>query len=181
MDPPHPPPARRTPSRPGLGTRLIRAPYIRGIPELDLLPDDQTRERVIKEIEHAMLPRSLREVASFLFAVALFLAVPGLVGYVIAHVALSAMGVWNGRVFYAILLAGYLVIVVLALRRDLPKQLRRRLIEMSIPVCLRCGYDLRGAPCETSRCPECGRRLSSIEGTAIREWSERDSPHFRGR
>ena len=39
-------------------------------------------------------------------------------------------------------------------RRSLRKFLRRRLTERGIPICLKCGYDLRGLT--EPRCPECG-------------------------
>jgi len=39
-------------------------------------------------------------------------------------------------------------------RRAIRRSLRQQLLARGIPVCLRCGYCLRGAP--STRCPECG-------------------------
>jgi len=46
------------------------------------------------------------------------------------------------------------VVVVLIVRRKMRRSLRRILVEYGVPVCLECGYELRGLP--TNRCPECG-------------------------
>ena len=40
-------------------------------------------------------------------------------------------------------------------RKPLRKQIRLQLVTMGIPVCIACGYDLRGQ--REPRCPECGR------------------------
>ncbi len=40
-------------------------------------------------------------------------------------------------------------------RRRYLRFLRRRLVTLGVPICLACGYDLRGQ--ELPRCPECGR------------------------
>ncbi len=40
-------------------------------------------------------------------------------------------------------------------RRYVQRSLRRQLLERGVPICLRCGYDLRGQT--EPRCPECGK------------------------
>lgn len=40
-------------------------------------------------------------------------------------------------------------------RRPLQKQMRLELVARGIPICVTCGYDLRGQ--REPRCPECGR------------------------
>jgi hypothetical protein len=41
-----------------------------------------------------------------------------------------------------------------SIRRRAPKLLRKRLLASGVPVCLKCGYILRGCP--GPNCPECG-------------------------
>lgn len=36
-------------------------------------------------------------------------------------------------------------------------QLRTKLLASGVPVCMKCGYLLRGLPLDPGRCPECGR------------------------
>lgn len=40
-------------------------------------------------------------------------------------------------------------------RRRIRRSLRQQLIEIHVPICLECGYDLRGQV--EPRCPECGK------------------------
>ncbi len=55
-----------------------------------------------------------------------------------------------------------------AIRREMPKSLRRKLNELGVPVCMRCGYDLRGARPDVTCCTECGAALSQREVEARR-------------
>jgi hypothetical protein len=137
---------------------IARKPYVKGLPEWELFPDDESRRKAIETIERGMLPRSIKGVAQFLFAVALFLALPFGVSYLVTY-ALPPLGPWNQRIMWIMTLAGYTVIVYLAIRRDMPKALRGQLLEAGVSVCVACGYDLRGLPTRVERCPECGKKL----------------------
>ncbi len=44
-------------------------------------------------------------------------------------------------------------------RRRVRRFLRERLLALGVPICLKCGYDLRGQT--TPRCPECGTPFDS--------------------
>jgi predicted RNA-binding Zn-ribbon protein involved in translation (DUF1610 family) len=64
-------------------------------------------------------------------------------------------------------LTGYTAIVYRAIRRDMPKALRQQLLEAGVPVCLACGYGLRGLPCGAERCPECGKKIGDRARTLL--------------
>jgi hypothetical protein len=53
------------------------------------------------------------------------------------------------------------------LQAPLCRNLRRQLIERGVPICLACGYDLRGQM--TPRCPECGQPAEGLVSFAQRE------------
>jgi hypothetical protein len=154
-------------SKPDLLTRLGRAPITHKLPELDLVADEALRHRLLTEIEQEMTPRTWKSLAQFLAAVVLFLIVPVSAGYLVSKVLLPPSGRWNNWLFLAIVLVGYTVIVFFAIRRDIPKTLRRKLNGLGIPVCLRCGYDLRGGVADRTTCPECGGRLTTLEMQAM--------------
>ena len=58
-------------------------------------------------------------------------------------------------------------------RRDAQHELRLYLRELGIPICLHCGYDLRGQT--VPRCPECGRAFEP----AILQVSAAEDPPAR--
>lgn len=47
-------------------------------------------------------------------------------------------------------------------RASIRKRLRRELIDIGIPVCVQCGYDIRCLP--EPRCPECGTAFAKEKG-----------------
>ena len=73
--------------------------------------------------------------------------------------ALSASP-WLRRTLIA--LYSFIVTIVgwkMTLRDRYRRLLREELIQLGVPICVHCGYDLRGLT--ESRCPECGRAFDS--------------------
>lgn len=68
---------------------------------------------------------------------------------------------WPGAFEDAITFIGpVLAALLLAIRfhrQSMPVMLRSELLNQGVPVCMKCGYLLRGLTVETGRCPECGR------------------------
>jgi hypothetical protein len=64
---------------------------------------------------------------------------------------------WDLRLRVVFAAACFLLAVVwetVAGRKHMRGSLRVQLIKQGVPICLKCGYDLRGL--DTARCPECG-------------------------
>ena len=49
-------------------------------------------------------------------------------------------------------------VLALAFRKTVQRSLREQLADHGIPICIKCGYDLRGSK---ERCPECGEAFES--------------------
>ncbi len=52
-----------------------------------------------------------------------------------------------------------ILIVGLHSRKRFRAILRERLLQHGVPMCLSCGYCLRGSPADAQRCPECGKPI----------------------
>lgn len=142
-----------------------------GMPELELFETAEQRERALREIAREFgSPRS----GSWWVGVAILLAA-GVGTLVVARHALTFVG-WPEWAEELIRIGAVLVVAALTIRRlhrwGGPADLRRKLIELGVPVCRGCGYSLRGLPFDRRRCPECGRGIEPrvraiLERTAV--------------
>lgn len=131
---------------------------LRGVNELDLFPCTEQRLRALQAFRHyrEWSPKS----AYFWFGIAY--------GIVVAVILVP----WCSAAFSVFsLVAQILLMTPIALasgliarfggvrlvRRSASVFLRKELLSCDVPVCLKCGYDLRGTVSE--RCSECGREL----------------------
>lgn len=123
-----------------------------------MFPSEEARLLAIESIERSMIPRSLRELASFAVTVLVLLIVPwiaigGLVNWLLAGWAPRGWVTLAGTLLF------YTVAVSILLRRSVRLDLRRALVEAGVPICLACGYQLRGLGPDARACPECGRTI----------------------
>ncbi|MHC4992207.1 MAG: hypothetical protein ACYTGC_14640 [Planctomycetota bacterium] len=126
--------------------------YVDGLAEAALFPDESSRADAVdgtcRRIARDWRFDVVHTAALFLIFAGLYLAVGQL---------------WLGKTLLAAVVAAVLAVLIVepavywAMRRFASRHLRARLIELGIPVCGRCGYDLRHLdPGQTSCCPECG-------------------------
>ncbi len=73
------------------------------------------------------------------------------IGSLVAGTPFVAIG---AMITFAIVLVSGGICVVWSLRRSLRRSLRQQLVEQGIPICVECGYDMRGTLSGT--CPEYG-------------------------
>ncbi len=140
--------------------------YVARLPELQLFASDEERELAIDHLgknrdhEGAWL---VMFIPVFTIAV---LAEPLLASRVTIPSWLS------GSIMPLILVPSVFGITWWRLRSLAPRFLRSKLIEFGVPVCIKCGYCLRGLT--SDRCPECGRELDARVHELIREDAQRD-------
>ena len=142
------------------------------LPEYDLFPSEEARTAAVKEIDED-IERSSRFWISIVTVVAT-LIVTSIIARIILHQFTSLGSGWISlMVFPAVILIGYLLVVWIW-RRGVARSLRGKLVEAGVPVCLRCGYDLRGTT--EPRCPECGWRVNEVVRRAFSGNPGRDAP-----
>jgi hypothetical protein len=135
-----------------LGSFLIR--WLRVVPEWRQVPDDAERIRIADAADRLVMNHPayyLGVCATAYFGVSVAIAATGLARRYLPFLPMGATGIS----IYAVLLAAYYVVIGVVFHRRLTALVRKRLLELGIPICLHCGYDLRGQT--EPRCPECGR------------------------
>lgn len=151
-----------------------RHPWTRklsGLPELQLFESDAQQHEVLEEL--AEEARNWRT-ADYWWAIAILAAVVLAVRWLAKWVLrMLAVPEWVRTVG---VLAAIVAAVWLTLRwmyrwgtRD---ALREKLLVRGVPVCLHCGYSLKGLSPAQQRCPECGREVDE----RVREVLARRSP-----
>ncbi|TWT43635.1 hypothetical protein RAS1_00320 [Phycisphaerae bacterium RAS1] len=166
-EPPSPDPAAPHPAAGRSAPKPGRHPLnwsLHGLPEYDLFETPQQRERALSEIA-----RFFSNPLKLDFWIGVLLLAGIAFGAVFFARALLRLVVWPAWIEEVLRLA-FLAVVTLAAIRFLHRwgaraDLRRKLREYGIPVCLKCGYDLRGQVEQSPRCPECGEPLDA----AVRE------------
>lgn len=157
-------------------TRIARLPYVAGLAEWELFPSEAERLRVLNDIDASTIPRTFGQLIMFLLTVAVLLLGPYFVVGWIMHVVAPGTTTTHNWIRWGITLVTYTVLVFVLIRRDVPKTLRKRLLELGVPVCLPCGYGLKGLPPDREQCPECGRTLSRRVREILRENAEPGEP-----
>lgn len=98
-------------------------------------------------------------------------------GSLCAAFAIAAVSPTSWLVRFSVFVVTYALVVMLglALDRHLTRsETRRCLRRMGLPICIICGYDLRGLE-QCERCPECGREIEGTQHADPRELSKRSA------
>lgn len=125
-----------------------------GTPELQLFESDEQRKRALDEIgKEAGRPAQWTFVlAVVLLAVAVY-SVSQATEWVCAYFRVSQIELPAKIVTMGLT---FLVTLRWLHRWGSREELRQKLLEYGIPVCMKCGYSLRGLSLSSGRCPECG-------------------------
>ena len=149
---------------------------LRGLPELDYFPTPEARQAALDEIgAEAGNPKSRHLWLGVLMTVAGVLAARWLAGW------LLSFALWPRLVEEILhtvgMLAGFLLVLRWLHRRGTGRDLRTKLLASGVPVCVSCGYLLRGLSPATGRCPECGTEFSARVRDLLSPISPASSPH----
>ena len=137
-------------------------------PELRLLDSDEAGRAAIAEVERRV-SRKTR----------LVLGVDLVVYILLASCARATLHSSTSSFWVELSAAGVIAAITslptwLVLRKRRPSELRHYLRERGIPVCLHCGYSLRGLT--EPRCPECGREFEPyLLALGNREGNQQDA------
>ncbi len=160
------PPIIPPPSPPALGSAVVRwacTCHLVGLPELKLFRDPSAKARALDEIGDG----KIGGVVGVLTKPWILMLISGSVTVPVLFLRPSVriLHLPGNIAFYAdmALLLGVFCALILLHRPFAARHLRRRLVDSGIPVCVGCGYDLRGlAPLIRGglTCPECGAEVS---------------------
>ncbi len=122
-------------------------------PELERFPSELAAATAGQRVERDLGWRG------FVFGMALSLPAIWLVPYVVVRLARWGwVGGLVGGALAGALLGLYMAVVMnLVFRNPARKSLRRSLLRLGVPICVGCGYDVRGQ--QEPRCPECGAAI----------------------
>jgi predicted Zn-ribbon and HTH transcriptional regulator len=141
------------------GSRRRRNTILRltlaGLPELELFPSKETRETALWEVGN----ESGGEVVKGLLPGILLIALVVLLAQFVSRGLMSLIH-WPRAVEDSIQLLLVAMVAFAAIRtlhrRGFRQALRHKLLAIGVPICVQCGYALRGLPPSSKRCPECG-------------------------
>jgi predicted RNA-binding Zn-ribbon protein involved in translation (DUF1610 family) len=142
-----------------------------GIRETRLFPDSETQSKALelaaKQLSASMSAQAVIGGLLALSLIAVIVLAPVLVDMQLCTPGLSEIiAVAAVSIPAVAILCWYLV-------RRLPPLLRTQLLEIGIPVCLACGYDLRGHDCAARKCPECGQWINTRAEALLAESRDR--------
>ena len=143
---------------------------LHGLPELEYFSTPVDRQKAIDEIgAEAGNPKS----PGFWLAIGLLVATALLARW--AAGLLLSFVLWPRWLEDVLHTAAMVVAFVAVLRwlhrSDAATELRKKLLAGGVPVCMACGYLLRGLSVMTKRCPECGAEFSPRACELLRQES----------
>lgn len=150
-------------------SEYVRNPYLAGLAEVQLFPDEVTRREAFRRMR-----RDLRSRRSIQFASLVVFVLVMMLCKVLDSAASTLFGAsWTAEIALSAIigLAGGLAMTWLW-RRDGALFLRQSLLDCGVPVCVDCGYCLRGLT--SDRCPECGREIDERLAKLIAESNAMD-------
>ena len=127
-----------------------------GLPELEHFEDEAARQAALNEIgEEAADLKSGGYWSGVGILIGATLASQFLGGWLLRFVLWPAL--LENALNWLATVAAFVLTLRWLHRSGTSAQLRTKLLASGVPVCMKCGYLLRGLSLDSGRCPECGR------------------------
>lgn len=141
-----------------------------GIDELSMFPSPEERQKALEELGRSFRwwEIALGIVATATAAIVVNFGLKIAIKWAIPNVSRATGEALDMLRFVVMAIAVFLVLRALH-RWGVRPALRQRLIQTGVPVCMGCGYLLRGLPETTAKCPECGRSVDETVRDILRQ------------
>ncbi len=155
-----------------MGRKWSRALFlrwsVRDMPELELFESEQQRRQAIQEIE---IESNNPFNAGVWIALVIGIVTVAAVRWVAKRVVpLLDLPPGIDTAVHILIILVTIVVVLRALNRwGTARELRAKLLEVGVPVCMYCGYCLRGLAPGARGCPECGRTIDERAATLLEQ------------
>src|SRR5262245_42911728 len=122
--------------------------FFTGMRELDYFETDEKRELAVKQVEREV-ERSSWDFWSLIIEVSFAAFATTLSVALLSHFLQLPRNLERGVSYLAVGVVAFLL-VRRSRRRKYPHLLRQKLVEQGVPMCLKCGYNLRGQPADST-------------------------------
>lgn len=138
-----------------------------GAPELNLFEWPGQRDRALREVAtEALNPFRFRYWMAAVIIVTAVLAILRVVDLATSY--LTWPPIFDVLLRLVVWIFTFMYVLRMLHRHALVRPLREKLLNANVPVCLQCGYCLRGMPLSAGRCPECGQPFDDKVQTLLR-------------
>jgi predicted RNA-binding Zn-ribbon protein involved in translation (DUF1610 family) len=141
-----------------------------GLPELEFFESDDKRDAAL-----AQIAKEAGRPTTWGYWTAVLLLGAGAICTMLLATWLLEFVSWPREMEKAARLGVVILVTLMLIRRfhrqGFPAMLRQKLIEQGVPMCLKCGYNLRGQPSDSKRCPECGTAINEASKGILRQRS----------
>lgn len=137
--------------------------YLGTLPELELFPTLEQRDQAVREIEAVTRPGwrvTWGWAKPTLITLPFYVCSLAIILWMMSALRYPAPP-WDIRIANGVAIMSWIVARTHLVNRSIPRAIRIKLLDVGVAVCLQCGYGLQGLPVDTTRCPECGKRLDA--------------------
>lgn len=130
---------------------------LKGLDELEHFPDEASKQKALEETSSEVGARDLA--IGIFFIASAGIGSMWLAKTIVRHLPFAMPRFVGESIPFIVMFTAVGFTLVFLHRWGTRDTLRKKLLHAGVPVCMKCGYLLRGLDRETPTCPECGRRI----------------------